>query len=287
MIDGFRLKRVPKTALVLPGFAELAFSPSDHGRGGPIKADKTHRFARLCQCSWLWLSAVVVLALLMGPVSAWGAATNSGPTQGRLSSSHREHKCKKKHGKHGKQRKCKKRRHHKPRVKRPNTSAPPPESPPHPEFEPAPKLDQVPGADVKQLPSEGDPKLIVGGEHSYTPGQFLTAAPETGAPKGFLLKVVSSTAAGGETEVQTEPGSLYEAVPNGEINADLGNLGSAIPMNADARAFSRAEKRPAPGAKHRLSTEATCRSARRCRPRLGGNEIDRAYQCGIWATLRT
>ncbi len=94
-------------------------------------------------------------------------------------------------------------------------------------MEPGPKLDQVPDADVVQLPSDSNPTLVVEGEHSYGPGQFLTAAPGAGAPEGFLLKVVSSTTAGGETKVQTEPGSLYEAVPNGEIDSSLGDLGSA------------------------------------------------------------
>lgn len=117
-------------------------------------------------------------------------------------------------------------------------------------MEPATKIDQVPGADVVELPSGSSSTLVVEGEHSYAPGQFLAAAPGGGAPDGFLLKVVSSTTSGGETKVQTEPGSLYEAVPNGEIDSTLEDLGSAP---AVARAGPGAGPRPksSAGAKQR------------------------------------
>lgn len=115
-----------------------------------------------------------------------------------------------------------------------------PDPDPGPQPQPAPTITSVARADVVQLPSASDPTLIVSGSHSFAPGEYLAATPGPGVPEGFLLKVVSSTVVGGNTEVETEPGSLYDAIPNGSISADLGDLASATPQNADARTFSKA-----------------------------------------------
>jgi hypothetical protein len=105
---------------------------------------------------------------------------------------------------------------------------------PEPPLEPAPPLAQVPGSSIEQIPSAGDPTLVVDGAHSYAPGEFLTTPPGEEAPEGFLLKVVSSSTGGGKTEVLTEPASFYEAVPNGEIDEDLSESNGAVPLNAAA-----------------------------------------------------
>lgn len=103
-----------------------------------------------------------------------------------------------------------------------------------------PEVDVVPASAVTKLPAEGDNTLVLDGSRSFSPGQFVSASPGDGAPAGFLLKVLSSSVAGGQTTVTTEPGSLYDAVPNGTINMDLGDLGSAEPLNASARRLSAA-----------------------------------------------
>lgn len=176
----------------------------------------------------VFAAAVLALSLLLP-----GGAAAAPPQAAPQAHAAKHKKCKKKH-------KCK---HH-------ATPAPAPGSgsssgdgggSSSPTLQPAPKLDVVPSDQVLQLPSGGDPTLIVAGSHDYSPGQYLSAAPGTGAPDGFLLKVVSSQIVDGNTVVQTEPGSLYDAVPNGEINADLSN---ATPVNASASKISRAVSAP-------------------------------------------
>ena len=108
-------------------------------------------------------------------------------------------------------------------------------------MQPAPSLVGIPPGNILELPNAGDQTLIVSGDETFAEGDFLTTEPSTAAPEGFLLKVVSSSSDGSTTEVETEPGSLYEAVPNGEIDEDLGALSSAKPTNADARLLDRSE----------------------------------------------
>jgi hypothetical protein len=212
--------------------------------------------ARAAKLVSLAAMALAVIALVPGTavaktnhrilvIPAGAIASSVGHRSDRTRASH-THKCKKHAGKHGKKhKKCKKHHYYPPKKPSVTTEPPPPPPsppppPPEPKLEPAPKLDQVPGADVMQLPSGSSSTLIVGGEHSYIPDQFVTAAPGPGSPEGFLLKVISSHFANGNTEVDTVPGSLFEAVPNGEVNADLGDLSSATPLNAAARTLSRA-----------------------------------------------
>jgi hypothetical protein len=114
-------------------------------------------------------------------------------------------------------------------------TATPLETPP-----PQVKVTAISPDQVLSLPSGGDNALIFAGTPSLSPGDFLTAPPGPNTPSGFLLKVLGSTVIGGQTQVQTEPASLFEAVPDGSIEADLGDLASATPLNADARTFSRA-----------------------------------------------
>ncbi len=114
-------------------------------------------------------------------------------------------------------------------------STPAPETTPQP-----PQVTSISPDQVLSLPSPGDNTLVLAGARPLSPGDFLTAPPGTNVPSGFLVKVLGSTVTGGQTHVQTQPASLYEAVPNGSIAADLGNLGSATPLNADARTVSRA-----------------------------------------------
>jgi hypothetical protein len=123
---------------------------------------------------------------------------------------------------------------------RPGTTSPlettlPTETTPAP-----PQVTAISANEVLGLPSGGDNTLVLAGTPPLSPGDFLTVPPGTNVPSGFLLKVLGSTVTGGQTQVQTEPASLFEAVPNGSIGADLGDLGSATPLNADARTFSRA-----------------------------------------------
>ncbi len=101
-----------------------------------------------------------------------------------------------------------------------------------------PIVDAVDPADVVSLPTVSDPTLRLAGSQNLEPGQFLAAPPEGNTPDGFLLKVASSSVSGDQTLVETEPASLYEAVPTGQIAVNLGDLSSAEPLNADARAFS-------------------------------------------------
>jgi hypothetical protein len=115
-----------------------------------------------------------------------------------------------------------------------------PPGPGGPELEPAPPVDQVAADLIEKLPGPGDSTLILSGSHTYLPGEYLTTPPSGEAPEGFLLKVVRSAIAGGATEVETEPGSLFEAVPNGEIDADLSGSTSTTPMNSDARRLRKA-----------------------------------------------
>jgi hypothetical protein len=110
---------------------------------------------------------------------------------------------------------------------------------------PPPKLDVVQAGAVVKLPIAADSTLVLDGEHDLTPGQYLSTAPGTGAPDGFLLKVVSSSVGNGQTTVVTEPGSLYDAVPNGSIDMALGDLGNAEPLNASAARLSHAMQRTA------------------------------------------
>ena len=104
----------------------------------------------------------------------------------------------------------------------------------------SPKVDVVQAGAVGKLPTSADNTLVLDGEHDFTPGQYLSAAPGTGAADGFLLKVVSSSVANGQTTVVTEPGSLYDAIPNGSVDMALGDLGDAEPLNAPAARLSRA-----------------------------------------------
>ena len=122
---------------------------------------------------------------------------------------------------------------------------------------PPPKLDVVQSGTVAQLPTAADNTLVLNGTQQFTPGQYLSTAPGAGAPDGFLLKVVSSTTANGQTTVATEPGSLYDAVPNGSIDMALGDLGNAQPLD-DQPPGSRA-----PCESPRVSPRAF-RSASRC-----------------------
>lgn len=122
----------------------------------------------------------------------------------------------------------------------PNTDTRPGSTPPLETTPTSPHVTAISPGDVLSLPSGGDNTLVLAGTPPVFPGDFLTAPPGVNVPSGFLLKVLGSTVSGGQTHVQTEPASLYEAVPNGSIAADLGNLASATPLNADARTFSRA-----------------------------------------------
>lgn len=123
---------------------------------------------------------------------------------------------------------------------RPGTTPPLETTPPTEMTPPPPQVTAISANEVLSLPSGGDNTLVLDGTPPLSPGDFLTAPPGTNVPSGFLLKVLGSTVTGGQTHVQTEPASLFEAVPNGSIAADLGNLASATPQNADARTFSRA-----------------------------------------------
>jgi hypothetical protein len=105
---------------------------------------------------------------------------------------------------------------------------------------PAPKVDRIKASQILKLPSKDSPKLVLSGAHSFAPGQFLATAPSGKAPEGFLLKVVSSQVKNGKTTVTVKAASLYEAVPNGQIAASLGDLSSATPQNRDAAVLSRA-----------------------------------------------
>lgn len=123
---------------------------------------------------------------------------------------------------------------------RPGTTPPLETTPPTETTPPPPQVTAISANEVLSLPSGGDNTLVLDGTPPLSPGDFLTTPPGTNVPSGFLLKVLGSTVTGGQTQVQTEPASLFEAVPNGSIAADLGNLASATPLNADARTFSRA-----------------------------------------------
>lgn len=107
----------------------------------------------------------------------------------------------------------------------------------------APEVEAVETSEVQKLPTENDKTLILNGTHSYKPGDFIAAPPGEGAPNGFLLKVVSSTAANGKTTVSVKPGDLFEAVPEGQLALAAGSLETATPLNADARKLTRSMRR--------------------------------------------
>jgi hypothetical protein len=87
-----------------------------------------------------------------------------------------------------------------------------------------PRVVQVESEDVRTLPSDGSPTLILAGRYDLVPEQFITAAPDWEShsphtPDGFLLKVLSADFDGEETVVKTRPASLFEAEPEGRIEA--------------------------------------------------------------------
>jgi hypothetical protein len=187
------------------------------------------------------------LALLLAVLLASPARSIAAAGSARHSNGHRK-RCHKIHGKHKKKCKAKKKpkKHHArppvtptptptPVAPTPVPPTPIPVGPQEPELEPAPPLAQIPSSQIEQLPSGTSSTLVVLGSHTFNAGEFLSTPPNPEAPEGFLVKVVSSSINGGSTEVQTEPGSFFEAVPNGEINADLNEPGAAIPENAAAR----------------------------------------------------
>jgi hypothetical protein len=188
----------------------------------------------------VWLLGLVGLVLLLALLLVPPRSIARRPPAG--SARHHFHRKCKKHGKH---KRCKKRRHKPRKIHRTppcckTTGADSGTTPglaplPEPELESAPPLAQVPPAQIAQLPTASDSTLVVAGVHSYNAGEFLSTPPSPEAPEGFLVKVVGSSINGGSTEVQTEPGSFYEAVPNGEINVDLNEPGASIPENAAAR----------------------------------------------------
>jgi hypothetical protein len=173
----------------------------------------------------------VVAAVILGlcaPATAWGLA---GFAPAPYDSLAEDAKKKKKKKKKCKKKKCKKAR---PPASKP-ADTPVPLVP-----KPAPEVFAVENSEVVELPDAGDPTLVLSGERLMAPGQFVTAEPGPGMPMGFLLKVTSSTAQGGQTEVETEPGALFDAVPTGELNVDLGDARTARPLNGDARLLSNA-----------------------------------------------
>ncbi|MCB0869331.1 MAG: hypothetical protein KDB52_00720 [Solirubrobacterales bacterium] len=105
---------------------------------------------------------------------------------------------------------------------------------------PAPKVSEVVSSSVQKLPSQGDMTLVLSGNRNFKAGEYLAAAPGDSAPDGFLLKVVSSSSSGGQTTVKVKPGSLYDAVPNGQLALATGDLQAATPQNGDAKKLLRA-----------------------------------------------
>jgi len=120
-----------------------------------------------------------------------------------------------------------------------------------PEPEVVPRVVLIDSAQVLRLPSTSDPRLVLSGSHQLVQGQFVTAAadwmttyPRT--PEGFLLRVIGSDVSHGETTVQTQPASLFAAVPSGEIDTAGSNFHSLTPARALARAPARAQIASAP-----------------------------------------
>ncbi|HEX5374967.1 MAG TPA: hypothetical protein VFW48_02305 [Solirubrobacterales bacterium] len=94
----------------------------------------------------------------------------------------------------------------------------------------APAVLRIAPAQVLRLPTGTRNELALRGEHEYAPGTFLTAEPDfdaadPGRREGFLLKVLHSTLTAGRTIVEVEPASLFEAVPNGELELGPGDYG--------------------------------------------------------------
>ena len=198
-------------------------------------------FSNRGSAAFALLVTALAVGLLLSPPSPALATTRHTPGHSK--------RCHEVHGRH-KRCKAKKKKPHAttptppslpgmPPVTETHSSLPgtPPvtEPPSEPQLQPAPPLAQIPPAKILELPEAGDQTLVVSGDESFAEGEFLTTPPSTEAPEGFLLKVVGSSSDGSTTVVQTEPGSIYEAVPNGEIDEDLEDLESAEPMNADAR----------------------------------------------------
>jgi hypothetical protein len=129
---------------------------------------------------------------------------------------------------------------------------------PTPSPAPAPVAHSVDAEDVAQLPTPSDPRLVLSGERVLTAGEYLAARPGPGAPAGFLLKVRGARLSGGQTVVDVQPASLYEVVPTGQIDVELGDLGAATPRNADARRISRALARGAESTSVPLSELVSC-----------------------------
>jgi hypothetical protein len=82
-----------------------------------------------------------------------------------------------------------------------------------------PMVLQIDGSQVVGVPSERDPELVLAGSSELAAGQLITAKPGPEAPEGFLLRVLGSSESDGETIVEVEQASLFEAVPDGSLVA--------------------------------------------------------------------
>jgi hypothetical protein len=99
---------------------------------------------------------------------------------------------------------------------------------------------QVKPDTIEQVPTGRDPQLVIDGARHYKKGQLITAPPSAESPEGFLVKVEDAKVEGDRTVVETRPASLYEVVPQGSLDVDLGDIESATPQNETAAAISRA-----------------------------------------------
>lgn len=65
--------------------------------------------------------------------------------------------------------------------------------------------------------------VVVDGASSAKAGDVIAMGTGPNTPNGFLGKVSSVTQSGGQTKIETQPTTLLDAVPNGEIDTTVGS----------------------------------------------------------------
>ena len=84
-----------------------------------------------------------------------------------------------------------------------------------------PKVVVIPNSAIDSVPTGNDEELIVlPTAPRIDRGDFLTTKPGPNARRGFLLKALSVNEVDGKAVVETEPASLFEAVPAGSLVAN-------------------------------------------------------------------
>lgn len=116
----------------------------------------------------------------------------------------------------------------------------------------APKVVVVPDSVVDSVPTEDDEELILlPTAPRIGRGDFLTTKRGPNARSGFLLKALSVDEVDGKIVVETEPASLFEAVPAGSLIANPADFRPTHRL----RRIEQAERLARPGWERQLERE--------------------------------